>query len=523
MRRLFVSLLIMLGLISLLPFSTPARAATILSGQVSLPSLVIPAGEVFEFDPRVSTTVEVSGNVIVYGTLRMQPSNPGVQHVLRFVGIDESRYVGGGDPVLASDVGLWVEGRGRLDLRGTPRKGWNRTGRHPTWRSGDEIRVTPTAVGDFSTFRRFTPGKPVPVVTSPTGRQYRAEVFNLTRNVSIEGTPGGRAHVRVNSTVPQRVRWAQFRYLGPNKFGKPVAGRTGLHFHRNDDGSRGTLVQGVVLRDIAGETALDIHRSHGITVRDSVVFNADNDGIGWTVTRGVEPTNDTSLVHDLVVGLDGPQDRVRQTAFLLADGKGNSIRRSAAAGVAGGKDSSGFHWPEGSDASWDTRGLLSHNNVADGVFVWQNSGNENNVLSRITAYRNGGAGIDHGAYSNTYRYIAADLFENQNCGLVLHAKSKPRPYRSLAFVGGRLGSVCMPAHNREGFRPALIKNARVTSLTIDELSTKQAGRYDLVDTGLRRSGVRVVNIHPQSRYRVQNGSTAWQVTAQGITRIPAFR
>ena len=113
-----------------------AHGATTLSGTVEAAAVDVAAGAVLELDPDVSTTLTVTGNVVVEGLLRMRPRRPDVVHTLRFRDVDESRFVGGGGYPVATDVGLWVVGAGALDLAGTPRAGWNRTGRDPSWRAG---------------------------------------------------------------------------------------------------------------------------------------------------------------------------------------------------------------------------------------------------------------------------------------------------------------------------------------------------------------------------------------------------
>ena len=97
------------------------------SGRVVLPNgFTIKAGQIIEFDPGRSTTVESSGNIIVYGTLRMRPRTDGVVHTLRFVKVKESSFVGGGMSPLRSDVGLWVMDDGRLDAVGGRKSAWMR-------------------------------------------------------------------------------------------------------------------------------------------------------------------------------------------------------------------------------------------------------------------------------------------------------------------------------------------------------------------------------------------------------------
>ena len=155
-------------------------------GQLRLGSHTVVPGRTLTFDPNHDTTLELTGNLVVEGTLEMRP-NPGITHTLRFVDIDESRFVGGGMDVLDSDVGLWVMGRGQLDIEGQPRVGWNRTGAHETWKKTDEILTTPFAPGDTTTFAPYS-GR-LDTVTAPDGRTFTQEAFNLTRSVNIEGTP----------------------------------------------------------------------------------------------------------------------------------------------------------------------------------------------------------------------------------------------------------------------------------------------------------------------------------------------
>jgi hypothetical protein len=148
----------------------------------------VPAGKVLTFDPNVSTTVRVGANVVVEGTLRMKPASPQVVHRLVFEGIDEARFVGGGMDVLESDIGLWVIGSGVLDIAGSPKVAWNRTGIDPTWLPTDELRVTPTDRGDFGSggFPLLIPGDPVPRVENPFG--YAGSAADLTF-VDTAGSP----------------------------------------------------------------------------------------------------------------------------------------------------------------------------------------------------------------------------------------------------------------------------------------------------------------------------------------------
>jgi hypothetical protein len=85
-----------------------AGVSSVLTGNVTRPGLTIRAGQTVVFNPARSTTLTVTGNVIVRGTLRMRPANAGVVHKRGFAKVNEQAMVGGGMNPLASDVGLLV-------------------------------------------------------------------------------------------------------------------------------------------------------------------------------------------------------------------------------------------------------------------------------------------------------------------------------------------------------------------------------------------------------------------------------
>jgi len=410
--------------------------------------VVEPAAELV-FHPSRSTALAVSRNVVVQGTLTMRPDSAEVDQVLRFVDVDESAFVGGGKAVLSSDVGLWVQG-GRLDVVGTSKTAWTkvagevaagatkiRVGEVPRgWRVGDEITLTPTEapnVGDASwagfdeavitgldgstiTFDRPT-ARPHPVVNGT----WSAEVVNLSRNVRIEGTPSGRAHVWINSPQPQTVDHAGIRYMGPRRFrgredangpvSEPVLGRYGLHFHESGDGSRGSSVTGTVLRDI-GNIGYAPHSSHGITFRDCVGYGIAGDGFSWD--EGDE-THDTVVAGCLIGRLTAiPAYEGQQlAAFVAAPGERNVMRDNVAVGVQGNSGSSGYKWREGEGdgAVWTFTGNVGHNNRVHGAWIWQVTSFAH-PIERFLGYHNGDTGIFAGAYGVNYQFVDSTLYGN---------------------------------------------------------------------------------------------------------------
>lgn len=431
----------------------PSQPATrTLTGDESFPEgFTVPAGEIWELDPGQTTTVETEANVVVEGTLRMQPSDPGIVHTLRFTGFDETQFVGAEEAhedhdhqVTASDVGLWVIGEGQLDIVGSERAGWNRSGTDPTWQSDDDIRVAPTDAGDTTTFAEFEPGGTVPAVEY-AGEMYPTEVFNLTRNVRIEGSgdggadpeANGRAHIWIGSNQPQTIRFAELRHLGPRQSNgdatEGVLGRYPLHFHKVGEGSRGSVVEGVVVTD-SGNRAFVPHGSHGITFRDTIAYNVFDDAYWWDpddTGHGGPATNFTNdLVYDHAMAAlvrTAPEFRgYTLSGFVLGEGENMTVTDSVAVGVQGNNTASGFHWPATANGTehniWSFQDNIAHNNKVSGIFVWQNDDNDH-VVEDFVAYRNGSFGVDHGAYVNNYAYDGLVLFDNDGAGIRSKAAS----------------------------------------------------------------------------------------------------
>lgn len=463
-----------------------APADRILSGEQELPDgFTVPAGEVWAFDPDTTTTVTVSANVVVEGTLRMRPADASVVHTLEFTGIDETEMVGGHtEAPIPEDVGLWVVDEGQLDLVGTRREGWNRTGESPTWREDDELVVAPTTPGDFEGFEPFEAGAEVPSVTAPDGTRHHAEVANLTRNVRIHGggsnppemlADDGRAHVIcLLCERPQQLKWVELRWVGPRapheRDGTDgLLGRYGLHFHVNADGSRGSVVEGVVIRD-AGNHAFVPHTSHGITIRDTVSYDTYEAAYWWDPG---DLTHDLLYDHALAMLVrDHPETRgYSNRGFSLEGGEGNAVVDSAAVGVVGRKvNAGGFHWPSSannSDGVWRFEDNVAHNNQTGGLTAWQNDG-QPHVVADSVAYQNQGPGISHGAYLNDYTYRNVVLFGN-GAGIEQHALGASDGQR---FVGIDTGGddLVITKHRLSGDGPVVYENLRLRGgrIVVDE-------------------------------------------------------
>ncbi|MET9397667.1 hypothetical protein [Kitasatospora sp. NPDC002965] len=431
--------------------------------------LVEPTGAL-TFAADRTLTLAATGNVEIRGALALAPDGTHT-HTLRFPAVDERRFQGDGMKVVDTDVGLWVTGAGYLRLDGAAKTAWVRADRElkaggtelalsappAGWLPGDELAVTPTGPPDQEGFAahydlvtvRSVSGATVtlesplkhahPLVAAGGGVTVGAEVLNLTRTVRVEGTAEGRAHVHLTSSRRADVRHAALRWVGPRADTKEtwrgqdgtapvtaaVLGRYGLHFHQLGDATRGTVVEGVVVRD-AGSHAYVPHASHGITFRSCISHETWEDAYWWDGpldTRTPQRPSDDIVYESCVASrtLLEPNPRAyRLTGFNLGAGTGGKAVDCVAVGVQGADGASGFEWPENSEGVWTFERCLAHNNLRDGIFVWLNA-RQHHVVTEFAAYHNGGWGIEHGAYLNDFDYTASVLYGNAGGGVALHS------------------------------------------------------------------------------------------------------
>ncbi len=377
--------------------------------------MTVPAGQICE----IRGTLTSTGNVIVFGTLRMRTGS-----VLEFSGVDSSRFVGGGMSPVVSDVGLWVMGDGVLDAVGTPVKAWNRTGTDPTWNKTDELLVAPVKPGVY-TFAPYSLGSPVPRFSKNVPA---AEVINLSRDVTIRSVNGDMAHIFIHSTRPQTIKHISIEAMGPQRDDVDIMGRYALHFHHMADASRGSLVEGVVARN-GDSHAFVAHGSHGITFRETIAYRTRGAAYWWDPrTKTMHPSNESNdIVYERAGAAeisphgDGRGKLNRSWgAFELQAGTGGKVIDSWAAGTTGVVDAAGFAWPPNEEQNWLFTGNVAHNGSKNGIWTWQNASTMDHHIQNFTAYAND-VGIDHGAYRNRYRYTAITLDGNTTTGLELHS------------------------------------------------------------------------------------------------------
>ena len=407
------------------------------------------------FDPSKNTVLESSGNIVNEGLLKMIPSSQSIKHTLRFIGVVENNFVGGGMDVLSTDVGLWVMNNGQLDLQGAQKTSWTRAldtllggtskitllSAPQGWVAGDQLITTPTAAPNTNAFvsafddnligsvsgSSVSLNTPLAYTHPKVNSQWTAEVINVTRNVSIEGTPLGRSHIFIRSGKPQTLKHVQLRFMGPRKdingdrITELVKGRYGLHFHHSMDGSRGSLVEGCVIRDTGNHSYVP-HVSHGILFKNNVAYNVTETPFWWDET---DPSHDTvwdgnivalskfvSHSISILTAFDPGQfpPSLSSSGFLMGKGDDNICINNVAVGCTGDRGAGGaYNWEANSEGVWKFENNVAHNND-NGLRVWQVTP-RHHVIRGFTAYHNG-VGIFHGAYANSYKYADSYLYGN---------------------------------------------------------------------------------------------------------------
>lgn len=522
-----------------------APTRVLMDGESFPNGFTVPPGEVWEFDPGLDTKVTTSGNVVVLGTLRMRPAHGGAEHFLQFTDIDESKFVGGGMTHVdaPSDIGLWVEDTGVLDISGTPVTPWSYQW-EDDWSSSDDIVAAPNTPGEYASFQQVDSISDVP---SENALGYKTELLNLTRNVRIEGTPTGRTHILIhapNATGPQTIEYASIRYVGPWIGDEDASGRYGIHFHHNQYATAGTKVTGVVVRD-GGNHGFVPHASHGITFTDTIAYTTTGAAYWWDAS-GIDVCGDDTgcnetfdLVYDSVVAADGQSTPIKKhtgTAIWMGGGENITVRDSVVVGMNGrsGADTSAFEWPSRDRGVWEWTNNVAHNNRARGIFVWQNTGGDagaNHVIDGLTAFYNEFAGVEHGAYGNAYLYQNLTLLDNalgselgieQFGAIQSHALGK----QSLT-IDGFGATDTQEWYNTETGGARLVvyshhtpgKPIRFVYCDFSEVSffegTLNPGGIDFIECGLDIDDFDRSGIHSGTVIRVQDGNTAYQFTGNG--------
>jgi hypothetical protein len=459
-------------------------------------------------DPTKNITISTTKNINVTGKLISKP-NPDVQHVIRFTGISENNYQGGGDTVLASDIGLWVMNAGQLDLLASVVNDWKRLGT------------------DYAAMEKFAAA--------------------VGSNMRIEGTATGQAHLFIKSTRPQFIRNVGFRYLGPRKdtsgdgVKELVTGRYACHFHHSENGSRGSIVEGCIFRDCNNHCFVP-HGSHGITFRNNIIHNALEHAVWYDFGHR---THDALWENNLVVKVGyvpRAEDQDSDGAptfgaggFVLGSGDGNICRGNVVIGTSGDPRAAGAYiWPELRDDADNTKQLEDswtfENNTAincpSGLQVWQN--NLHHHIVRNTIIINCPVAIFHGAYQNHYRYIGGRIVAGTIVVRAASATTNRVRFEEIDINASGLDyCVVIDEGPLNGEAPVLFLKCKFSNFNKKAIINQNPGaglkKVDVVDCGLPPEKYQVSGPALSGEIiRVQEGNQAWRVNKSGAAYIPLF-
>lgn len=484
----------------------PAGQSLILDKDLSLNEALEVEG-VLVLDPMRNVTLTTNRNIIVTGNLISQP-DPAVTHTIRFTGIDESKFVGGGDTVLDSDIGMWVMGAGQLDLIGAVKDGWKLLGSDATART--------------------------------------AFAAAATSNMRFEGTAAGQSHLFIKSSRPQSIKGVMFRYMGPrkdidgDKVKELVTGRYACHFHHSEDGSRGSIIEGCIARDCSNHIFVP-HGSHGIIMRGNITYNTTEHVFWYDFGHR---THDLVWENNLVVKVGfvaRSQDQDSDGAptfgaggFVLGSGNGNKCNGNVVISTSGDQRSSAAYiWPELRDDADNTKQLedsweFNDNtaiNCPIGISVWQN--NLHHHIVRNTTIINCPMAIQHGAYQNHYRYIGGKITGGYINVQAASATTNRVRFEEMEIDAAGL-DYCVQINEGplDGEAPVLFRACKFSGYKLAALIDKNPGAglksIDLINCNLNPSQVKVTATKSGETVRIQNEGSAWSITKGGSKAIGNF-
>jgi hypothetical protein len=480
-----------------------------------------------------------AGGVLAIGT-EQRPIPRDVTAEIRLVVPEGVTFQGGG--FAKEDVGIWVFSGGLWELHGSPVKhSWTKLARPARvgdtdilvgedltdWPRGADVVVTPTGIRpgekDFEErkvvrVRRVSGGVYAVTVAGPLsvahdGGDFAGEIALLTRNVRIVSKYPSRtkAHTIFMAGGKGSIAYGEFKELGP----LGVLGRYPIHFHLMGDSSRGMYVRGASIWR-SDTHFLNIHASNGITVEDTVGYDAAGSGFflepaagqphpmehgkapgagrppkapagqepqkGKPIDRQPVPMRglpgeniDTVFLHNLAAkGFWRPGSLDDHTVGLFWISSLNTVLiDNVAVGSQGGKANSGFRLSDESPSS-RTDTLLtmvsneSHSNGDNGFLSWLNNQSVLDIIG-FNAWRNGRAGMMLGAYDHRVRVFGARLSENGEMSIdvwVVRAWVQDSTLRRSKF-GILFNEHALPSDPQN---PALIVNTRFSEDTIADVS-----------------------------------------------------
>ncbi|RYZ47909.1 MAG: hypothetical protein EOP49_20020, partial [Sphingobacteriales bacterium] len=370
-------------------------------------------------------------------------------------------------------------------------------------------------------------------VSTDSGKTWTAEVGNITRNVRIEGTAGGRAHIFIRSSVPQSIYYMAGRFLGPRKGGGRtglVSGRYGLHFHHCQEGSRGSMVEGCAISD-TGNRAYVPHMSHGVTMNNNIAFSVMEASFWWDFQ---EISHDTMWDGNLTafVSWNGIDNGTRGMEMNMGDG--NAAKNNVVVYAHNGDEhqQGGYVWNADSEGVWIFENNMSHSNRS-GLFVWQNTGNNHTIVNHESY--NDGLGMFHGAYINSYTYTGGYFYNSLVRVKATSGNASGVRFEKVTFDGGGkrpyvteiFPSPVTSGADYNAFRECTFKNysdfaMRVNTFALpDENARKHASLIKCNFSG-KQVGFSGQSIYNSKVFVQPASGECSEVSQSGIARIASF-
>jgi hypothetical protein len=274
-----------------------------------------------------------------------------------------------------------------------------------------------------------------------------------------------------------------------------------LHWHHAMEGSRGTLVEGVVVQNSTNRGFVP-HASNGITFRDTIASNVTKSGYWWDPppdsndesNNSHDITYDHALVDGVVPPPGDPEHGRGMSGFFLSPGHGNTLRDSVAMNMDSSTKNSGcIVWPaRDQDAVWTVETITAHDCTV-GLWTWQNTGMRH-IVEDVRTWSNE-IDLSHGAYGNNYVYRNVDMDSVE-----IHATG-------WALDGGRASHVVSKRNPTGG--TVTFRDVEVDTFEIRNADTKGDTPVHYV---FDNTGLTFANVDPAN---VVGGTT---VTIDGETR-----
>ena len=458
--------------------SIPSGEVILLDCAAEAHSIDIEEGGVLRASHDRASSLVAHGNIVVHGRLELGRPGcripEGVTTEIVFTGMSDNAYAGTpttapytGDmhtpsaltpmDAIASDIGLWVLGRGVFVGGGATKRAWGflTEGAAPGdatftvedatgWAAGDRVVLTPSAMRSEAdhteqfdeTMIASVSGNAITLAAPPSfthagcpSCMRRSEAIDLTRNVAVRSADdSAHAHVMIANEALLQLDSVELRWLGPEwtedggRCGGPDR-RAPIWFHQQEGASDASFVRHVAIW--GGQNHfLMVERSNGIEIADVAGYDTFGSGMSLfydSSTCGTRCNDREVAPSDLVltgvivakVGVNRREEgclRInhRMSGIVVSGGDRSGCSGCVATGVGyvgGGADISGFEWAEGGSGrplEFTFTNNVAHNNGNHGAFIWHNGAMPQAPYTGNQFWSNDGYGIHWGAYNNAF-------------------------------------------------------------------------------------------------------------------------